>query len=69
MKFLCDYLADKAIRVIDLFRAIDKDNNGSISRSRFIRNMKAIKVPLNEADLQSIADRVDTKGSGQITYR
>lgn len=40
LKLLIQYLSDKGIRPVDLFRTFDKDNQHRVSREQFIQGLK-----------------------------
>ncbi|XP_060607075.1 leucine-rich repeat-containing protein 74B-like, partial [Ruditapes philippinarum] len=62
------YLGTVGIRIIDLFRMFDSDNDGQVSRREFIRGLKRVGVPLSDRDLISVASRLDKHKKGFISY-
>jgi len=51
-----------------IFRQIDSDGSGSISREEFHRAMKMISLGLSNIEIQKIMDRVDANNDGLISY-
>ncbi|XP_053399169.1 leucine-rich repeat-containing protein 74A-like [Mercenaria mercenaria] len=62
------YLASVGIRIIDLFRMFDSDNDGQVSKREFIRGLKRVGVPLPDRDLVNVATRLDKSKKGYISY-
>ncbi|KAH3711989.1 hypothetical protein DPMN_071666 [Dreissena polymorpha] len=62
------YLAAVGIRIIDLFRMFDLDNDGHVTRREFIRGLKKLGVPLPEKVLINVASRLDKYKKGYINY-
>ena len=56
-------------RVVDVFKAWDVDNNGTLSRTEFARAMVRMGVKASRAELFKLFSELDPDGSGQINYR
>jgi hypothetical protein len=51
-----------------IFRQIDSDGSGFISREEFHRALKMISLGLTNMEIQKLMDRVDANNDGQISY-
>ncbi|KAK2187839.1 hypothetical protein NP493_153g07026 [Ridgeia piscesae] len=58
LKLLVQFLNDKAIRPVDLFRRLDKDNQQLVSRDHFIQGLKKVHSPLDEYETQKVLNRL-----------
>ena len=69
---LDDYLKQRRIRLLDLFRCVDVSRSGSCSRQDFRYLLKQAKVPLTQAQVEqladslSVADHPDCVGYSQL---
>ena len=52
-----------------VFRGIDTNGSGSISREEFHRAMKMISLGLTNMEIQKIMNRVDANNDGKISYQ
>ena len=67
---LAEGLAKNLSRVVDVFRAWDADNSGTIDKNEFrdgLRQLGLTEVPLEELD--ALFDEIDADESGEIDYR
>ncbi|KAG7262981.1 hypothetical protein CRUP_012980 [Coryphaenoides rupestris] len=55
-------------RILDVFRSIDRDQDGRISLKEFIDNVLASKFPTNPLEMNAVAGIFDTNGDGFIDY-
>ncbi|KAL4617127.1 dystonin-like [Arapaima gigas] len=55
-------------RVLDVFRGIDKDQDGRISQKDFIESVLASKFPTNSLEMAAVANIFDINGDGYIDY-
>ncbi|KAM6087466.1 microtubule-actin cross-linking factor 1, isoforms 6/7-like [Chlamydotis macqueenii] len=55
-------------RVLDVFRSIDRDQDGRISQREFIESVLASKFPTNVLEMNAVASIFDMNGDGFIDY-
>ncbi|XP_066570676.1 plectin [Amia ocellicauda] len=55
-------------RILDIFRGIDRDQDGRISQREFIDNVLASKFPTNSYEMTAVASIFDINGDGFIDY-
>ncbi|XP_025944139.1 microtubule-actin cross-linking factor 1, isoforms 1/2/3/5-like isoform X1 [Apteryx rowi] len=55
-------------RVLDVFRGIDRDQDGRISQREFIESVLASKFPTNLLEMKAVASIFDLNGDGFIDY-
>lgn len=55
-------------RVVDLFRDLDEDGNGSVSRSEFRSVLPMLGLQVHREDADAFFDTLDTDRSGGIDY-
>ncbi|CAM9306034.1 unnamed protein product [Bubo scandiacus] len=55
-------------RVLDVFRGIDRDQDGRISQREFIESVLASKFPTNVLEMNAVASIFDMNGDGFIDY-
>ncbi|XP_060565675.1 leucine-rich repeat-containing protein 74A-like isoform X2 [Ruditapes philippinarum] len=60
------YMQDQGYRVIDLLKRLDKDRSFSVDRQEFKLGLMAENIPLTEAQLDEVIDRLDTDGDGEV---
>nr|XP_011417250.2 leucine-rich repeat-containing protein 74B [Crassostrea gigas]XP_011417251.2 leucine-rich repeat-containing protein 74B [Crassostrea gigas] len=65
---LIRYISMMGIRIMDLFRMFDTENGASVSKANFIRGLKKIGAPISEHDMKIVAQRLERKGQGTISY-
>ena len=56
-------------RVLDVFKAWDADNTGTLSRAEFAKAMVRMGVKCTRAELFKLFNEIDPDGSGEINYR
>ncbi|KPP61925.1 hypothetical protein Z043_119926, partial [Scleropages formosus] len=66
-RFMC-WLRYRKTGVMDVFRPVDTDQDGRITRLDFIECILASKFPTNQQELTSVADIFDQNGDGHIDY-
>jgi hypothetical protein len=66
-KRFLQYNNHKKSRVMDLFRRIDRNNNGLLPREDFINAIMKSKFPTNRLEMNAVADMFD-HGDGQVDY-
>ena len=57
------------MRVIDLFREWDDDDNGLISRDEFHKAMRELKFDATPDDIDKVFDEWDPDGSGALELK
>ncbi|XP_028326140.1 microtubule-actin cross-linking factor 1 [Gouania willdenowi] len=55
-------------RILDVFRCIDRDQDGRISLKEFIDYVLASKFPTNSLEMNAVANIFDTNSDGYIDY-
>ncbi|KAM6318673.1 epiplakin, partial [Aegotheles albertisi] len=55
-------------RVLDVFRGIDRDQDGRISQREFIEGVLSSKFPTNALEMNAVATIFDMNGDGFIDY-
>ncbi|XP_023671105.2 microtubule-actin cross-linking factor 1, isoforms 6/7 isoform X1 [Paramormyrops kingsleyae] len=55
-------------RILDVFRGIDKDQDGRITQKAFINSVLASKFPTNSLEMAAVANIFDINGDGYIDY-
>ncbi|XP_036218019.2 microtubule-actin cross-linking factor 1 isoform X19 [Bactrocera oleae] len=63
------YMNHKKSRLTDLFRKMDKDNNGLIPRSEFIDGILNTKFDTSRMEMSAVADLFDRNGEGLIDWQ
>ena len=62
-------LTDNAVRVIDLFRDWDDDEDGKVSKKEFRKAMAALGLKVGRKDADALFDTFDPDGGGSIDYK
>ena len=65
---LVNALKRHAVRVIDIFRAWDEDNDGLVSKKEFRKAIHVIGLDVPREDIDAVFDRFDVDGSGCLSY-
>jgi len=68
-ELLRDALSDNAVRVIDLFRDWDENQDGLISKHEFAKAMAPLGIQVSKEEAGALFDAFDPDGSGAIEYR
>ena len=55
-------------RVIDIFRAWDEDNSGTVSKREFVQALPMLGLNIERAHADDLFDSIDVDGSGTIEY-
>ncbi|XP_055855326.1 dystonin isoform X45 [Episyrphus balteatus] len=63
------YMNHKKSRLTDLFRKMDKDNNGLIPREVFIDGILSTKFDTSRMEMGAVADLFDRNGEGLIDWQ
>lgn len=67
-KFLA-WMNNKKSRVMDLFRKIDKDNDGKVTYEEFIDGILKSKFPTSRLEMERVAEIFDRNGDGFIDHK
>ena len=60
----------RSLRLVDLFREWDANNDGRISRKEFREAvMQRLKLDLTAQEVDSIFSRCDPDGSGEVSFK
>ncbi|XP_064530943.1 microtubule-actin cross-linking factor 1, isoforms 6/7-like isoform X2 [Pseudopipra pipra] len=62
------WISQMKSRVLDVFRGIDRDQDGRISQREFIEGVLASKFPTNVLEMNAVATIFDMNGDGFIDY-
>ncbi|XP_017596700.1 PREDICTED: microtubule-actin cross-linking factor 1-like [Corvus brachyrhynchos] len=62
------WISQMKSRVLDVFRGIDRDQDGRISQREFIESVLASKFPTNVLEMNAVASIFDMNGDGFIDY-
>ncbi|XP_041039262.1 microtubule-actin cross-linking factor 1-like [Carcharodon carcharias] len=62
------WINDKKARVVDVFRFIDKDQDGRISLEEFMQSVLSSKFPTSSVEMEAVAGIFDLNGDGFIDY-
>ncbi|XP_068033392.1 plectin [Anomalospiza imberbis] len=62
------WISQMKSRVLDVFRGIDRDQDGRISQREFIESVLASKFPTNILEMNAVATIFDMNGDGFIDY-
>ncbi|KAI8481224.1 hypothetical protein Bbelb_410270 [Branchiostoma belcheri] len=63
------WMNNKKSRVMDMFRRLDKDHDGKLTRQEFIEGILKSKFPTNKLEMNAVADIFDRSKDGFIDYR
>ncbi|XP_051827333.1 microtubule-actin cross-linking factor 1, isoforms 6/7-like [Antechinus flavipes] len=62
------WISHRKSRLLDVFRAIDRDQDGRITHQEFIDSVLASSFPTSLLELNAVASIFDTNGDGVIDY-
>ncbi|XP_077637589.1 plectin [Lonchura striata] len=62
------WISQMKSRILDVFRGIDRDQDGRISQREFIESVLASKFPTNILEMNAVATIFDMNGDGFIDY-
>lgn len=65
---LRDALSSNAVRVMDLFRDWDENQDGLIQKSEFTKAMVPLGIQVSKAEASELFDQFDPDGSGTIEF-
>ena len=67
MAALCTFLETSQARVIDLFRRLDRDNNGQIDGAELVHGLQGMGLDLRPDQQEELMSRLDLDGDQQIS--
>ncbi|XP_028918474.2 microtubule-actin cross-linking factor 1-like [Ornithorhynchus anatinus] len=62
------WIGHRKSRLLDIFRSIDRDQDGRVSHQEFIDSVIASKFPTSLLEMSAVASIFDTNGDGFIDY-
>ncbi|MCJ8728159.1 hypothetical protein PDJAM_G00001110 [Pangasius djambal] len=62
------WISHQKSRILDVFRSIDRDQDGRITQKEFIDNVLASRFPTNSLEMTAVANIFDVNGDGFIDY-
>ncbi|XP_072432668.1 microtubule-actin cross-linking factor 1, isoforms 6/7 isoform X5 [Chiloscyllium punctatum] len=62
------WISSKKFRMLDIFRYIDKDQDGRISQQEFTQSVLDSKFPTSSVEMEAVAAIFDLNGDGFIDY-
>ncbi|OAF71977.1 hypothetical protein A3Q56_00233 [Intoshia linei] len=65
---LSRFIERKNLRIVDVFRSMDKDNSNSITHDEFKDGLLEAGVKLSSEEIQILIDDIDKDGDGEINY-
>ncbi|XP_074842522.1 microtubule-actin cross-linking factor 1, isoforms 6/7-like [Carettochelys insculpta] len=63
-----EWISHRKSRILDIFRGIDRDQDGRISQREFIQSVLSSKFPTNVLEMSAVASIFDMNGDGFIDY-
>ncbi|VEL07436.1 unnamed protein product [Protopolystoma xenopodis] len=57
------------MRVVDLFRIMDKSNSGELTRAEFTASLLKFRISLSADEMRQVADYVDNEHTDRINYQ
>ncbi|KAK2188231.1 hypothetical protein NP493_139g02012 [Ridgeia piscesae] len=66
LEILLLFMSNKNLRLLDLFKSLDKDQSGSLTREEFIDGLQSVDSPLSKAQLDELINMLDKDGDGEI---
>ncbi|TFJ98722.1 neural retina-specific leucine zipper protein [Platysternon megacephalum] len=62
------WISHRKSRILDVFRGIDRDQDGRISQREFVQNVLSSKFPTNVLEMSAVASIFDMNSDGFIDY-
>ncbi|CAH1791729.1 unnamed protein product [Owenia fusiformis] len=63
---LCIFMREQGLRILDLFKNMDKDHNYSLTRDEFKTGLQSVQFPLTEGQLDELMEILDTDKNGEV---
>ncbi|XP_067144018.1 microtubule-actin cross-linking factor 1 isoform X2 [Centruroides vittatus] len=63
------WMNNKKSRVMDLFRKIDRDNDGKVTREQFIEGILKSKFPTSRLEMERVAEIFDRNNDGFVDHK
>ena len=67
MKHIQDEVKKNGDDIANVFRSLDTDNDGSITREEFLTGLEQVGTKLSDEDLHTVFDTLDPSGDNQIS--
>ncbi|XP_067121193.1 microtubule-actin cross-linking factor 1, isoforms 1/2/3/4/5-like isoform X3 [Centruroides vittatus] len=62
------WMNNKKSRIMDLFKKIDKNNAGKVTKEEFIQGILKSKFPTSRLEMERVADIFDRNGDGYVDH-
>lgn len=62
-------VAQRRLRLLDMFRMLDRNRDGTVTKKEALKSMKMLRMPLSEARLENFIDSMDEDGDGTIGWK
>ena len=69
LAMIADYLAEKRLRLIDLFAKVDKNKDWKMTREELKTAFKRIKIPLSDLELDHLIFTLDVNNDNELSYK
>lgn len=69
LNLLMQYMDDKDLRPLDLFRTFDKVRDHVVTKEQFIQGLRKAKAPLELWQIRKVIEALDKDDAGNISYR
>ncbi|XP_071082291.1 EF-hand calcium-binding domain-containing protein 12-like [Haliotis cracherodii] len=69
LQVLDEHLNKKRIRLLDLFRLVDKDKNWSVSKDEFAKCIEEAELDITEKELEDLVISLDSDLTDEVDYR
>ena len=66
---ILDFIEFRGIRMMDFFRAMDKDGKMMITKEQFNKGLEVAEIPASKAQLDRLFSLLDEQGTGFAKYR